>query len=100
MSEPRHLNNNQRDTLLQILQHPAGHNIEWQAALSLLEAVGSVEEQHDGKYLVRVGEERLFLTRPKHKDVEVPQIVDLRRLLSGAGYAGLAEDLRAKGQEV
>ena len=45
---PEHLNNHHRDTLLQIFQHPASHNIEWPAVLSLLEAVGSVEQRHDG----------------------------------------------------
>jgi hypothetical protein len=38
-SQPAHLNNHQRNTLSQIFQHPAGHNIEWRAVLSLVEAV-------------------------------------------------------------
>jgi hypothetical protein len=37
-SQPAHLSNHQRNTLRQILQHPAGHNIEWRAVLPLLEA--------------------------------------------------------------
>ena len=40
MSSPpplAHLSNHQRNTLRQIIQHPAGHNIEWRAVLSLLE---------------------------------------------------------------
>ena len=45
-SQPAHLSNHQRSTLSQIFQNPAGHNIEWRAVLSLLEAVGSAEEQH------------------------------------------------------
>ena len=45
-SQPAHLSNHQRNTLRQIFQHPAGHNIEWRAVLSLLEAVGSAEEQY------------------------------------------------------
>jgi hypothetical protein len=97
--EPEHLNNNQRDTLLQLFQHPTSHNVEWQAVLSLLEAVGSVEERHDGKFLVKLGNETEVFTRPKHKDVEVQQIVDLRRMLAGAGYGAVVEQLEAKGQE-
>ena len=98
--EPAHLNNNQRDTLLQVFQHPTSHNIEWPAVLSLLEAVGSVEERHDGKFRVQVGTETEVLTRPKHKDIDVQQIVDLRRMLTNAGYGALVEEMEAKGKEV
>jgi len=38
---PEHLSNHHRNTLRQIFQHPVSHNIEWQAVVSLLEAVGS-----------------------------------------------------------
>jgi len=98
--EPEHLSNRHRDTLLQIFQHPTSHNIEWHAVLSLLEAVGSVEQQHDGKYLVTLATETDVLTRPHHKDVDVQQVVDVRRMLTGAGYDAVVEELEAKGKEV
>lgn len=91
-SEPGHLNNHHRDTLLKLFQHPASHNIEWHAVLSLLEAVGSVEERHDGKYRVQVGTETEVITRPKHKDIDVQQVVDLRRMLTSAGYSAVVEE--------
>ena len=98
-SEPVHLNGHHRDTLLQIFQHPTKHNIEWHDVLSLLEAIGSVEQQHDGKFLVSVGAETEVITRPKGKDIDVQQVVDLRRMLTGAGYASLVADLEGKGKE-
>jgi hypothetical protein len=82
-----HLNNHHRDTLAKILQHPASHNVEWLDALSLLEAVGTVNENHDGKYVVTLGSETETFDRPHHKDVDIQVVVDLRRMLSGAGYA-------------
>jgi hypothetical protein len=97
--EPEHLNKNQRDTLLQLFQHPTSHNIEWHAVLSLLEAVGSVQELHDGKYQVNLGDETEVLTRPKHKDIDLQQVVDIRRMLNRAGYGAVVEGLEAKGQE-
>ncbi len=97
---PGHLNNRHRDTLLQIFQHPTSHNIEWPAVLSLLEAVGSVEQHHDGKYSVTVGTETEVLTPPKHKDIDVQQVVDLRRMLTSAGYRAVVDELEAKGKEV
>jgi hypothetical protein len=98
-AEPNHLNSNQRDTLLQVFEHPTSHNIEWPAVLSLLEAVGSVEQRPDGKYLVRIGAETEVLTRPKDKDIDVQEVVDLRRMLTAAGYRAVAEELVAKGKE-
>jgi len=49
---PEHLDGRHRDTLRQIFQHPASHNIEWHAVTSLLEAVGTVTVRHDGKLAV------------------------------------------------
>jgi hypothetical protein len=85
-SDPVHLNNHHRDTLSQIFQHPVSHNIEWRAVLSLLEVVGSVEESHDGKFVVTVGTETEILTRPRDKDIDVQAVVGLRRMLGNAGF--------------
>ena len=98
--KPEHLSNRHRDTLMQIFQHPTSHNIEWQAVLSLLNAVGSVEQRHDGKYRVTVGDETEVLTPPKHKDIGTQQVVDLRRMLTSAGYRAVVDGLEAKGKEV
>jgi hypothetical protein len=99
-TEPDHLSGHHRDTLLEIFQHPTKHNIEWHDVVSLLDEVGSVERRHDGKYLVRVGDETEVFTRPKEKDIDVQQVVDLRRMLTGAGYASVVAELEDKGKEV
>jgi hypothetical protein len=99
MTELQHLDSHQRDTLLQVFQHPTGHNIEWHDLLTLLEGVGTVE-RNDDLYLLRVGSETLALRRPPHKDVDVQQIADLRRILTAAGYGAVVEALEAKGKEV
>jgi hypothetical protein len=99
-SEPVHLNNHHRDTLMQIFQHPISHNVQWDAALSLLEAVGTVETRHDGKYVVTVGGETEVFTRPKHKDIEIESVHDLRRMLTAAGYDRAVIQMEAKGKEV
>jgi hypothetical protein len=82
---PTDLNHHQRTTLRKIFQHPAGHNIEWHAVLSLLAAIGSVERR-EGKVAVTVGAEAEFLDVPADKDVDVRTVVELRRLLAAAGY--------------
>jgi hypothetical protein len=86
MSEPVHLSNHHRNTLRQIFQHPVSHNIEWHAVVSLLQAVGSVDDRHDGTVAVTVGSETEYLDRPANKDVGAQTVVDLRRMLGSAGY--------------
>ena len=54
--------------------------------VSLLEAVGSVEDHHDGTVVVTVGSETGYFDRPAHKDIDVQTVVDLRRMLNDAGY--------------
>jgi hypothetical protein len=98
-ADPAKLNNHHRDTLLRIFQHPTSHNIEWRDVVSLLEVVGTVEEHREGKLRVQVGDEVQFLERPKHKDIDVQLVVDLRRMLTGAGYGPVVEELEAKGTE-
>ena len=85
--EPEHLSGRHRDTLQQIFAHPVSHNIEWHAVVSLLEAVGTVTTHHDGKVTVTVGSQTEFFEPPTGKDIDVQMVVDLRRMLSSAGYS-------------
>ena len=85
-SEPVHLNNHHRATLTKIFQHPVSHNLEWKDVLSLMGAVGTVDEKHDGKFTMTLGEETEVLERPRHKDVNAQEVLDLRRILTNAGY--------------
>jgi hypothetical protein len=98
-SEPAHLNNHHRNTLRQIFQHPASHNIEWHAVVSLLKAIGSVVEHRDGMVAVAVGSETEFFDIPAQKDIDTQTVVDLRRMLSSAGSGPDGEEVEAKGQE-
>ncbi|MGC8472776.1 MAG: type II toxin-antitoxin system HicA family toxin [Acidimicrobiales bacterium] len=84
--EPMHLNNHHRTTLLKILTHPTSHNIEWPDVLSLLEVAGTVDEGREGKFTVTLGSETETFDRANNKDLDVQTIVDLRRMLRGAGY--------------
>ncbi len=68
------------------MRHPTSHNIEWRAVMSLLEAVGEVTVRHDGKVEVKIGSEQEFLDPPAGKDVDEQMVIDLRRMLTNAGY--------------
>ncbi len=84
--EPDHLSNRHRNTLKQIFEHPVSHNIEWRSVVSLLEAVATTVEQHGGKLDVTIGTQKEFIEQPRGKDVDEQTVLDLRRMLSSAGF--------------
>jgi hypothetical protein len=81
------VNAEHRDTLEKILDHPASGNVEWRQVRSLLEAVGTVTEHHNGRVEVTLGDETEVFDPPKDKNVDKQTIVDLRRMLTRAGIA-------------
>ena len=81
-----HLSGRHRDTLRQIFAHPVSHNIEWHAVVSLLEAIGTVQDHRRGVVTVTVGSATEFFDVPAQKDIDTQTVVDLRRMLSGAGF--------------
>lgn len=99
-AEPAHLTGHHRDTLLRIFQHETNHNVEWHDVVSLLEAIGSIEDRHDDMFVFRLGQESEVLRRPSDKDIDGQQLVDLRRILATAGYDAVAADIAGKGKEV
>ena len=60
--------------------------------LAFLEAIGSVEEHRDSKIAVTVGSQTRFFDIPSHKDIDTDAVVDLRHMLSAAGYEPEAEE--------
>src|SRR6201994_108721 len=82
-----HLTNHHRDTIEKIFSHPPSRNIEWRQVVSLLETVGTVTHEHNGKLKVALGPETEVLPTPHGKDVDVQIVVDLRRMLAQAGFA-------------
>jgi hypothetical protein len=81
------LDSEHRNTLEKILRHPASGNVEWRQVRSLLEAVATATEEHDGKLRVTLGDETEVLRPPHGKDIDKQMIVDLRRMLTRAGVA-------------
>jgi hypothetical protein len=83
---PGQLGSHHRTTLRKIFEHPMSHNIEWRAAISLLEAVGTVSEHRGGKLAVTIGSQTEHFDPAGKKDVDTDAVVALRRMLSAAGY--------------
>jgi hypothetical protein len=81
------LSSRHRDTIERIFSHPTSRNIEWRQVVSLLETIGTVTHEHNGKLKVALGPETEVLPAPRGKDVDAQLIVDLRRMLKQAGFA-------------
>jgi hypothetical protein len=87
VAEGIELDGHHRATVEKIFNHPVGHNIQWHDVLSLLKSVASVTEEPDGRYRVTLGSETETFDAPRHNDIDEQQVVDLRRMLRGAGIA-------------
>jgi hypothetical protein len=85
LTEDGKLDAHHQATLDKILGHPVSHNIQWHDVLSLLEGVGTVTKEHDGRFKVTLGSETQTFDAPPHHDIDEQQVIDLRRMLKGAG---------------
>jgi hypothetical protein len=81
-----HLSSHHRDTVEKIFSHPPSRNVEWRQVISLLDTIGSVTHEHNGKLKVTLGPETEVPPAPHGKDVEIQSLVDLRRMLTQAGF--------------
>jgi len=94
------LSSHHRRTVEQLFDHQASGNVDWRHVRSLLEAVGTIDQEHDGKLRVEVGPETEVIEVPKGKDVDRQLIVDLRRMLAQAGLEpggdGAVADARSR----
>ena len=85
MAEGVKLDGHHRATVEKIFQHPTSHNIQWHDVLSLLQSVAEVTEGHESRFRVTLGSETETLDAPRGHDVDEQMVIDLRRMLKGAG---------------
>ena len=79
------LNHHHARVLREIFAHPLAHNLEWPDVVGLINSLGSAEPRHDGKYEFQIGSVNAVFTKPRHKDIEVDDLLELRRFLKDAG---------------
>src|SRR5256886_9843175 len=96
------LSNRHRDTIEHIFDRPSSGNVEWREVLSLLEAVGDVDEEPNGRDRGTVGGETGGFFRPHGKGVDGRGLGDPRRVLRDAGLeppsnSGGAPPVRVEG---
>ena len=81
-----HLSHHHRNTLREIFDHQATATVEWRKVHGLLEAIGAIDEEHEDKIKVTIGPETEVIHVPRKKELDVQTVVDLRRMLTEAGY--------------
>ncbi len=81
-----HLSHHHRNTLREIFDHQATGNVEWRKVHNLLESIGAIEEEHDDKVKIKLGPETEVFPVPRKKELDRQTVVDLRRMLTEAGY--------------
>jgi hypothetical protein len=86
LAENGKLDSHHQATIEKIFGHPVSHNIQWHDVLSLLEGVGTVTKEHDGRFTVTLGSETQTFDAPRDHDIDEQQVIDLRRMLKGAGF--------------
>ena len=85
MNDDIKLDGHHRTTVEKIFQHPVNHNIQWHDVLSLLQSVAEITEGRDGRYKVTLGSETETLDAPRGHDIDEQMVIDVRRMLRGAG---------------
>ncbi len=54
-------------TLEALFRHPAAHNLEWMDVVALIEKIGEVTREGNGKFGFKVGAERYQMPRTAHQ---------------------------------
>ena len=85
MTDGIKLDAHHRKTVEKLFTHPTSHNIQWHDVLSLLNAVADVDEVNEGRFKVTLGPETETFAAPRGPDIDTQMVVDLRRMLKGAG---------------
>ena len=84
--QPQEVSGSHRTTLEHIFAHPLSYNVEWHDVVSLLREVAPVNELRDGKLEVAAGDRTFVLERPRDKDIDAEELMEVRHVLESLGY--------------
>jgi hypothetical protein len=82
-----------RRTLEAIFRHPVSSNIAWSDALHLTERLGTARQEHNGRILVEIGQQRHVFHQPHGKALTAEEVAQFRRFLEGAGVTPAAVEV-------
>jgi hypothetical protein len=70
---------------------------DWLAGWAGEGSYNGPEERHDDKIGVTIGSQTEYFDPPRQKDIDTQAFVNLRQMLTQAGYGADAADTRASG---
>jgi hypothetical protein len=85
MATPHRVLNRDRRTLDAIFRHPISSNIAWSDASHLIDRLGTVRQESNGRLLLAIGEHRHVFHAPHAKALTPEEVAQLRRFLESAG---------------
>jgi hypothetical protein len=85
MATPHKASKRDSRTLEAIFRHPVARNLAWSDALHLIEGLGSVRQEPNGRLLFAINEHRDVFHQPHDKELTADEIAHLRKFLEGAG---------------
>ena len=85
--EPGELHGQHLRTVEALFRHPTAHNLEWADVVGLMEKIGAVTRLGNDRFGLVVGGEHYLLHKPHTKDLPSAEVVELRHLLTRAGWA-------------
>jgi hypothetical protein len=85
MGTPRRASRRDSRTLEAIFRHPVPRNLAWSDALHLVEGLGAVHQEPNGRLLFAIDEHRDVFHQPHDKELTAEEIAHLRKFLEGAG---------------
>ncbi|MGN7799014.1 hypothetical protein [Leifsonia sp. 22587] len=89
MHVPADLRESEREALDHIRYHPTTHHADWDAVILMLKRLANVELSHAGNVaVVRMGDERLELAKPRSGPLPERDVLKIRRMLGTAGLLG------------
>jgi hypothetical protein len=85
MATPHRVSKRDLRTLEAIFRHPVARNLAWSDALHLVEGLGAVRQEPNGRLLFAINEHRDVFHQPHDKELTAEEIAHLRKFLEGAG---------------
>jgi hypothetical protein len=86
-TQPQKLHGSHLRTLEALFRHPTAHNLEWADVVGLVEKIGTVTRTGNDRFGLAIDAEHYLLHRPHTKDLPGDDVVQVRHLLTRAGWA-------------
>jgi hypothetical protein len=93
MAAPHRASKRDARTLEAIFRHPAARNLAWSDALHLIEGLGAVRHEPNGRLLFAISEHREVFHQPHAKELTAEEIAHVRKFLEAAGVRPGAIDV-------